>query len=239
MKLRRLNEAGVRQFTEYLDALRSESTLAPPVGLLEDQSATERVVPNIEVEPCTFASRFDAAAYLNRSLDAKVLPGAELDLGLWCWLTLFYFDQVCPARGDGSRKRLEVWRYLPAIGNFRKYYRHFLLGPFLIYRAHGGDESLVGAILANRVNITDDLMEQLAGYQNWITNRSVLEVQTSLYYDAALKKLKEGARSKGAGSPRRLSAVLEQFDLTFDISGIATDRLIGLLPAEFDRFRSR
>jgi hypothetical protein len=42
----------------------------------------------------------------------------------------------------------------------------------------------------------------------------------------------------GAGCARRLADVLKQFDVTWDLYAMTTDGLLGLLPGEFDRFRT-
>jgi hypothetical protein len=237
MKLRKLTVAGINEFAAYLGNLKVEPTLPPPMHLLTEAGASEPLA-EVEMEQREFASRLEAARYLDKVLSATHLTQVERDAGLWAWLALFFFEQVCPPREGGKRKVLEIWRYLPAVGNYQKFFRHLLLGPFLILRAHEGDVARVAAILANRLHVTDDLMEQTAGYQDLITNPVVLGAQTRLYFDAEKGQLKEGARSKGAGSPRRLATVLRQFDLTFDLYGMTPTKLVSLLPAEFERFRN-
>jgi len=39
------------------------------------------------------------------------------------------------------------------------------------------------------------------------------------------------------GTPRWLSDVLQQFDLAYDLQAIPANRLLNILPKEFDRFR--
>ena len=238
MNLSRLSASGITTFTTYLANLEAEPSLKPPTFLLDDPDQSEEIRPHVSILQRQFNRRLDAAMYLDQLLSTARVSRPEADLGLWAWLTLFYFDQVCPPRPDGTRKLLELWRHVPAIGNFQKFYRHLLLGPFVVLRAHEGDLGRVSAILANRLHVTDDLMEQVAGYQDLIANPTVLSVQTSLYFDQLNQALKDGARSKGPGSPRRLASVLRQFDLTYDLFGMPAGTLLSLLPSEFDRFRT-
>jgi len=69
-----------------------------------------------------------------------------------------------------------------------------------------------------------------------VTNRSIVELATKLYYDPKLKTTRRGAGGKGAGSPRRLVAVLNQFDLTWDLYATTTPTLMKMLPKEFEKF---
>lgn len=237
MKLRRLTVDGVAAFRSYLEALRSAPTLAVPTTLLMDPVLSKASGSDAPVSPRRFRTRFDIAMYLDKVLTLSGLSAVESDVGLWAWLTLFYFDTVCPAGTGGSRKRLEVWRYIPAVGNFQKYYRHLLLGPFVIYRAHGGDPARISAVLANAPHVTDDLMEQLASRQELATNPAVMATLTKLYYDETQQALRRGARSKGPGSPRRMADYFNQLDLTYDLASMSAERLMAFLPREFDRFR--
>jgi hypothetical protein len=87
------------------------------------------------------------------------------------------------------------------------------------------------------VNAPGDVVEQLASRQELITNRSVMSVVTTLYFDTTAKKPKKGSGGKADGSPRRLADIINQYDLTYDLYALTEDGLLGLLPKEFDRFR--
>jgi len=239
VKLRRLSVDGVNAFGHYLDDLRRSPTLSAPESLLTDPVLSEATGSDAPVSPRKFQTRLEIAKYLDKVMSLSGLRTVESDVGLWAWLTLFYFDTVCPVGAGGSRKLLEVWRYIPAVGNFQKYYRHFLLGPFVIYRAHGGDPTRLNAVLANAPHVTDDLMEQLASRQELATNPSVMATLTKLYFDESDGGLKRGARSKGAGSPRRLADYFNQLDLTYDLASMTADKMLMLLPSEFDRYRTQ
>ena len=105
MNLRRLNQLGIDRFTEFLDSLSGDTPLPYPLALLEDSEATEEVSPAIEIERRAFGSRFAAAEYLFNLFKDSDLTDIERDRGLWAWLSLFYFDELCPADAKVSGNR--------------------------------------------------------------------------------------------------------------------------------------
>ena len=237
MTLRRLNESGITQFGQYLDQLKTAPTTPRPEWLLVDDTTSEPA-SNVEVTGQTFATRFDAAKYLDAVLAASNIPNAERDVGLWAWLSLFYFDQVCPLKEGGERKPGERARHIPDVQNFQRYYRHLLLGPVAIYRAHADEPGRARGVLMTHISAPGDVVEQLASRQELITNRSVMSVVTNLYYDALKSSPKKGSGGKADGSPRRLADIINQYDLTYDLYSLTEEGLLGLLPKEFDRFRA-
>src|SRR5688572_29968043 len=101
MKVARLNEAGLATFAGWLESLKAGGSLQAPTPLLSDPQSTEEVAAEIEVEPRAFANRFEAAEYLYSRFTAGGLNDVERDGGLWAWLSLFYFDDVCPPGRGG------------------------------------------------------------------------------------------------------------------------------------------
>ena len=71
--------------------------------LLEDPTLTELLPGEVEVLKRSFANRLEAGKFFNELLDTAAVHLTERDKGLWTWLTLFYFDEVCPADGHGRR----------------------------------------------------------------------------------------------------------------------------------------
>jgi hypothetical protein len=126
---------------------------------------------------------------------------------------------------------------VPAVDDYKTYYRHLLAGPYRIYRAHQDDPSRVMAVLATAVEQPGDVVEQLASRQEIITSPPLMTAITTLYYRPAAGKLKSGAAGKGGGSARRLADVIQQFDLTWDVYGMDPSEFLTLLPSEFDRFK--
>jgi hypothetical protein len=178
------------------------------------------------------STRWDLGRWLVRSFGDRE---GQVDAGAWSWLALHLFDLLCPAK-DGTRKLREDARYLLEAGDYRKAHRHLLAGPFLLLQAHRGDAESVRGLLATSPDAPGEVYEQLAARKYTVTSRAVVQVATRLYFDPANGKLKKGAGGDSGGSPRRLSDVLQQFDLTYDLQAVPADLLLGMLPKEFGRF---
>jgi hypothetical protein len=103
----RLNDAGVDDLRRYLEDLRQGSQAPPPTELLTSRRHAAPLVSECAVEPREFTSRLDAVRYLDVVLGG-IAPDDE-DVGLWSWLSLHYFDQVCPVREDGRRNPGQTW----------------------------------------------------------------------------------------------------------------------------------
>ncbi|ACG75142.1 hypothetical protein AnaeK_3935 [Anaeromyxobacter sp. K] len=238
--IRKLNEKGTAQFAAYVQEIRNGATAPPPLGLLEDPNTSLPVPGGAAIEPKTFPTRGDAAKYLVGAL-AKV-PQAEVDHSpaLWNWLSLYFFDQVCPPLASGKRKVLKQYHYvLPPVSDpehFRHYYRHMLAGAFRIRRQHPSSGKV---FLAGAPHKFDDFNEQVASRQELISNPAIVGALDVLYYDPAMKRPKRGAGSnkRKPGTLRRFVNVIQQLDLTYDLYSLSTDQLLDLLPREFDRWR--
>lgn len=237
MKLRKLKDSGIKKMGQYLDSLSTESTLPFPGFILTDPAYSD-AVSDIQVEPREFRSKYDAASYLN-SLFAKAdLSDIITNRGLWCWLSLYYFEQLCPCERGGRYKPGARARWIPEVHNFQRYYRHLLAGPYRIFSFHDDKPERTMALLCGEICKQGDLIEQLASRQELITNRSLIEAVTTLYFDPQTGKNKRGAGGKGGGSPRRLAEVIDQFNLTWDLYSMTPSEFVQLLPSEFDRFKN-
>ena len=238
MKLRKLTAIGLARFDEYLDLLQTEPTRLLPTSLLEDSACSEIFGRPTEIQTKTFSTRYAAAEYLDEILDKSGPSEAERDVGLWAWLTLFFFNELCPPNKAGERELRERPAYIPEPHNFKRYYRHLLLGPYLIFRAHRDAPKRAMGLLCKPLPIIDDIVAQLASRQELITNPALVELATMLYFDPASGTTKKGAGGKGGGSPRRLAEVLQQFDVTWDLYAMQITEFFRILPHEFNRFRS-
>ena len=84
------------------------------------------------------------------------------------------------------------------------------------------------------------LQQQLASRMQVVSNHSLVEVVDRLYYDSAPNgtgRPKRGALTRTRpGNLRRLVAVIQQFDLTYDLYAMSPDEILDLLPDEFTRW---
>lgn len=236
MKIGRLTDVGMARFANWLDALRLDPTIQPPAELLTDLITSEQLGASAELTPNRFTSRFEAAECIHSCITLEQLPEVDGDSGLWAWLSLFFIDTVCPPNAHGARKPGALARHIPETSNFQRYYRHLLAGPYRIYRAHRDDPKRALALLCQPVDSPGDVVEQLASRQELVTNRGIMGLATKLYVAADTLKVKTGAGGKGGGSARRLSDVIEQFDLTWDLYAATPNELAAVMPSEFAKY---
>ena len=238
MILRKLNEQGISRLTEFLDSLTGETPLAYPSALLTDLDATAEVSPSIEIEQSMFGSRFAAAEYLFNLFKDSGLSDIERDRGLWAWLSLFYFDELCPPDAKGRRKPGELARWILNTSG-RRYYRHLLAGPYLIFGVHSDHPERAKLVLCGSLHQPGDIVAQIASRQEIITNGGIMEAASILYYDVSSGKPRRGAATKeGKGTVRRFIDILNQFDVTWDLYSLKGGDVIQMLPDEFSRFRN-
>lgn len=236
MKIRRLTRDGLSVMHRWLDEAAAASKVAP-AELIEGAYSEGTDYPG-DIEPRSLETRLEWAQYIDPRFGPAPASAIQADAGLWAWLTLYYFDLVCPLGRDGRRKISHRARYVPSGSDFRTYYRHLLEGAWRVFRAHRDDPQRTRALLAAPLNAPGELYEQFAARQELVTSATVLEVATRLYIDPSSGARKRGSGGARKGSPRRLAQVLTQFDVTYDIYAMAPDQLLTMLPAEFDRFRS-
>ena len=134
---RALNDEGIARFIQYLETVRVGSGDPPPRELLDDPRYCDDLSAAVQFEPRRFATRWGMAEYLAERLAALPPEDVENNVGLWGWLSLFYFDQVCPVQPSGIRKAGASYRHVPDFA-FMFRYRHLMYGPFAVYRRHRG-----------------------------------------------------------------------------------------------------
>lgn len=236
--LRRFNERGIARFQRLLDEIRSSGD-ADIDAILWDDSLTDQLSADSVLDIHPFSNRREAGEYLYEVISTVPhdIDDVERDSGLWAWLAAAWMDHIAPLK-DGKRTLGATARWIPAVGDYRKYYRHLLAGPYQIYRAHRDDPDRAMVILATDVGSPGEVAEQLSARLEILSNGRFLEAATKLYYDEDQGSLKRGSGGKGPGSPRRLAKdIFEQFALTWDFYGMRAQEILSLLPSEFSRFR--
>lgn len=235
MAVRILNEQGIRGFREYLADLRAGSRRDPPDEILTDPWCSAKVQGSVGVEQHVFDSRLDAAKYLIEALRPLGRSTVEQNIGLWSWLSLFYFDQVCPVIRNGKRIPGQDYRHILDTDS-RRYYRHLLVGPYTVFQLHGEG---VPVLLCNPLPRPSKFYEELSSRQGFVTNKGVMEAANLLYYDARQRKAKRGSAvtSRMPGTLFRFIDVVQQLDLTYDLYSMTGQEVLDLLPSEFDEWK--
>ena len=233
VNLREFNGAGIEKFRGYLTALREDGT--PEISLedlLSDETYTKIVSTKIEVERKNFHTKFEIGAYLHEKLSSISPDKKYRNSGMWTWLAVFYFDNLCPSDKEGKRKIGTESRYILNSDEWDRVFRHLLAGPVMIFDLHH-QNSLI--LLYNPVNETGDFLAQLMGRQEIGTNKGIIEAARILYWDPVKSRPKRGSspQEHKPGTLRRFVDVLQQFELTYDLYSISGNELIRLLPPEF------
>ena len=234
MAIRQLNDRGLEAFRGYLDGLRAGSGSPPPADLLTDAGMTQPMPGGGQVEARSFKSRLEATRYLHTALAEVVSEAIENEVGLWSWLSLFYFDQVCPADPTGRRKPGRGYRHILEPG-YPFGHRHLLGGAHLVYTVYGCGEMLSPLLLNTPLHIENKFCHELAGRQGFITDQGVMEAAARLYFDQRTEKPKRGAQIKknAPGTLYRFIDVVQQLDLNYDLYSMSGAQVMALLPAEF------
>lgn len=229
VELRRLTPHGEAKFAEYLSTLRAGGVDAPPVHLLTDIISSAAIDVSVDLSAPSFANRYEFGEWLLNVLGPIDATSLSRDHGIWSWIGLCFFDQTCPVRNDGTRRPGEDARHiLPAIYNYRKYYRHLAREAWLAVRLNG---EVVRPLLAAGLDRRGDLLEQLSSRNELFGNPSVVAAAVKLYV-APTGKHTRLASGKEGGSPRRLATLVKQLKLTYDLRGSSADQVVELLPSE-------
>ncbi|MDE2921506.1 MAG: hypothetical protein OYL92_15745 [Acidobacteriota bacterium] len=146
-------------------------------------------------------------------------------------------DIAFRGKSRGERRLGERARWIPAVGNFRRYYRHLVAGPFGVFRAHRDDPERARVLLCTPLHRPGEVVEQLTSHQEFVRSKAIVEAANRLYLDPESGGAKRGAAGRGPASARRLADVLNQLDVKWDLYAMSPDATIGRLPREFDRFR--
>jgi hypothetical protein len=164
--------------------------------------------------------------------DVQELAGRT---GLWAWLYFVLIDVLSPKKVNGERKIMEFVRWFPSSPNdYQKAQRHLVRMPVLLHASLGIDAD---HLICGKPDSGPEIREQLTSQQDMFSINFQRACRT-LYFDDKMGALKKGIAGKdSAGSTRRMAQVRKQLDVTWDMTDLAADRILHLLPQEFDGFK--
>lgn len=231
--VRVLNTEGLEKFSAYLAMLRAEPAKTPPFDLLTDGRYSDPFEPPVTIEPRSFTSAYEIGTYMIEVFQNSEDRLISRNHGLWSWLALFYFDQLCKLDASGNRKPLEDAVYvLEERFSFRRYYRHGIRTPWMAVKEHGEHAKVL--LLTTGKGTRTDINEQLGAYQHLFANKTIIASAYAMYFDKAHQKPRRGAGGKGGGSARRLASIARQLELTYDLQECTPSKFLALLPSEFN-----
>jgi hypothetical protein len=207
--------------------------------LLNDSTLTEEIRDGGEITHQKFDTKGDAGRYLYGFLNSTRLTHDDLitkkGVGLWSWLSLFFFDSVCPKdkRGEWNIKNDYTYIFDP---QHRHYYRHLL---FVSWRVlditmpRGQPHRLITTTPIDSLDrVTKAIMEKLY----LIRIPHIFEVLDRIYWNPNTNKVRKNITSvtREGNLTKRLPDVIKQIEVTYDLQSLNADQLIGLLGEEFD-----
>lgn len=230
--VRILNTEGSGKFSEYLAILRNDPQKPPPADILNDGRFSDPFDPAVNIEALAFSSAYEIGVYLEKAFEKCEDRLISRNNGLWSWLALFYFEQLCKPDAAGSRKPLEDAVYiLEERFSFRRYYRHAVRTPWMAVKEHGEYAKIL--LLTSGKGTRTDINEQLGAYQHLFSNKTIIASAYAMYFDKDNQRPRKGAGGKGGGSARRLASVARQLELTYDLQDCSPGKFLTLLPREF------
>jgi len=233
MILRQLREEGIQAFRGFLASCREDASTPVPREFLEEDSLTVVVESQIEVQLRAFATKADAAEYFTNALKQLSADDIANNAGLWTWLTLFYFEQVCPLH-DGTRRVKNDYHYIFEPRNPRHFYRHLLFIAWRVLNVSPDHNRLMlNGSVATLDKVTTEIMKRL--YLTRIP--CIFEVLDRLYWDEDRGRVRQGIVSPHGAKPgdlvHRFPLRIRQLEMTYDLQSLNADQLIELLGDEF------
>ena len=239
MNLRIMLPEGEQKFREYIHNLKTNPLCQRPDLNTEPFSKGFSPVISID-ETRQFNSRMELAEYLQNCFEGAGLKREDVLAlnGLWTWLAYLWFDQLAPIKNSATGQR-NIWgdkNYYICSSNPFRYYRHLVLGPYSIY-SHSPDNSRI--FLSGPVYESGDYIGQFASRQFIISYKNIVEAIHRLYFDSQRGQPKRGAQTgTKQGNIRRFVKVIQQFELTYDIYSMSAEKILNLLPPEFDGWKT-
>lgn len=233
MKLRKLNGQGVEIFRTYVNDLREGHEQNYPLYLLDSNEFSQKIAIDVAIGNEKFDSRYQMGVYLVDLLKNQNMTPYIGDIGLWSWLALYWFDQLCPVKAGKLIPNMDYnYVYSPGWG---KRHRHAVYMTWQLVNRYGPDCAFM---LCKTMSSRGEITEQMMARQENLSSRGVMELGNNLYFDENTGLFKRGAAArKSPGCIARYITWLDQIKMTYDIYSISADDLESLLPDEFVRFQ--
>jgi len=229
--LRMFTLEGNARFLEILQTQDSD-TILQVTNLSMNKSMTTLLSSKIDTSFEVPTTRRSVGANLWHLLGT----GADLEEQqdnplLWNWMAARLMGLLLR---EGDRiTEVAAWS---CVDDAQRYYRHYLAGPFSIYRMHYNEIAICDAVLCTPIERPGEVVAQLAGTLALISSPMVMRLATRMYYNPKSESIIEGAAGKGAGSSRRLASYLNQVGRTVSFYDSGLKGFIDQMPAEFNKY---
>ena len=206
---------------------------------------SEIVKPRIRIDiPRSCLKRELAALVVNSFTKAGYdeLPtrASAQNRGLWTWLAAASFHLIRPRSVRLGKPRLRDYSYYILSDSGLRYYRHRVAGPARLHWMLRGTQQGARLFLNSEIDQVSEFEERLAVTMRYISNRELMTVADTLYFNTKTFRQKPGAVSDASypGVLRRFMNVIDQLDRTYDLYSMSAGQILDLLPPEFDRWKT-
>jgi hypothetical protein len=245
----RLNSAGLAEFHEWLVGNNFSN---PPKHLLTNSFFSEEINKQFTIDTdLSFKTTYALGQYLNTDVFSGMIDADKLfnDTGMWAWLSLAFISSLVRKRTGkkliGTPLAVNHYIQTGTAASQRQNYRLICRTAWWMVRIHGKSAAIA---LSSPDSPWGEVAEQTIGRQNIASHKGFFAVAGHLYLtpDGSLKRGAAGKRTKeakynpkakgGLGSMRRLALTLNQFGRTYNTRVIPPEKMIGLLPKEYERW---
>ena len=102
--IRTFNEAGLNEFERVIIEMKNGNLKNIPEDLLFSEDFVSPFEPIVNIQKVEFKNKNELIPYLVQQLNLSGNKQLYFNVGLWSWLSAFYFDNICPVDGNGKRK---------------------------------------------------------------------------------------------------------------------------------------
>ena len=234
---------GLNEFAAWLDRAevadpKRYTSEPPPEHLLFDNQYSVQVGYGNPVRQRKFERKYDVGLEVCSAAGEENMRQLLADANAWAWLTLYFHDSTIPfSKGmwwTGVRSRHIVDKISGRSQD--QGHRHLVKGASTnVYRFKEFATVLMSGP-SEMSKIEEQIMSRKVDPPLAFLPELVKAIH-KLYWDVDADDVKRGASGVGNGSIMHIVDLLGQFDLTFDVSHLQSERLIALLPKAFSQYQ--
>lgn len=238
LSLRRFTNYGVNEVERVLSSSLDVTGIALTELLLRED-LTEIVSKDADVTTQDFDNRWECGKFFHELIERKredINRDPETDRGLWTWLAIAWFKYLQkPDSQNGAGWQTERW----VLGlRWSRYYKHLLAGPWIVFRKYSDSPDFCKTLLLPEITKPGhDISEHFLCKYELVNSPGFVAVVNALYMRADGEGYKKGIQGNGKGTIKRLRLYTGQLELTYDLMSLTKERILDLLPSEFDRFK--
>ena len=241
--LRCFNAQGMEQYEKTVSKIKNENRFlgSQLSSILEDPELTDIVVSEEVLEVRDFDTRFELAAHVDEAISKTKMSFQEVrgKTEIWNWLAALFFEKLIKFKDGrptvGAKETFMAQTYK---SNFWRYMRHKIAGPWVVFKIHENNNEIAEFILNTEPNTPGEMFEVFSQRIELIVNESILGAARLLYWDHDNGGYKENVLGKDPGQARRIPQIVNQLTLTYDLASMSPEKILELLPSEFDRFKN-